>query len=184
LQQLVFPRKYTRLVVVEPDVGMQEILRFELAEHLAIPIEMVDASGLAGLSDLASCVVTALPSRAAMVRTSLPAGVPLLPFRLRSVRGSLEMESRPPGNITIGVASRSPEFRYWTRAVLIAVGIEPDSMSEIDTALDDWQERAKASQLLIADVVAANRLPAGHSAKVFRVIADSCIAEIQQMFGS
>jgi hypothetical protein len=63
--------------------------------------------------------------------------------------------------------------------MLIAVGLDPDTLSEVDTAESDWQRRALAANWVISDVVAARSLPREtREAKVFRVIADSCLDEI------
>ena len=65
--------------------------------------------------------------------------------------------------------------------MLIAVGIEPDCLCEVDTADPDWQQRARSGTLAIADVVAARMLPAEFRPRVFRVIADEGIAEMKQL---
>ena len=52
-------------------------------------------------------------------------GAPFLTLRLRSVRGSLEKETKPPPNAIVSIVSRSPEFRQWARVMLIAVGLDP-----------------------------------------------------------
>jgi hypothetical protein len=67
--------------------------------------------------------------------------------------------------------------------MLIAVGLDPDSLSEIDATRQGWQERLARNALVVADVIAARELPAGSQPRVFRVIADSSIAELKQFCG-
>ena len=176
LERLVRLRPYERIVIAEQDPGMREILRAELREHLHVPIE-----------DLATpdprTIVVALPTRAAKVRRNLPADVLFLPLRVRSVPASLEGQSRPGPEIVISIVSRSEEIRHWARAVLIAVGIDPDAISEIDASTPDWKDRIAVRTFVVTDIVAARELPAGAQHKVFRIVADSSIAELKLLFG-
>jgi GntR family transcriptional regulator len=180
LTRLVEPRTCRRVCLVEADPSMREILLAEVREHVAVPVDAVDAANIPLDGD---GLVVARPSRAPAVRKHVPKGVPFLTLRLRSVRGSLEKETRPAPNAIVSIVSRSPEFRQWARVMLIAVGLEPACLCEVDTALDGWQERARACTLAVADVVAARNLPAACQAKVFRVVADASIAEMKQYCG-
>jgi hypothetical protein len=102
-------------------------------------------------------------------------------LRLRSVGGSLEQQTRPDADSVVSIVSRCAEIRQWSRGMLIAVGLDPDSLSEVDTASPGWQDRLAMSTLVITDVVAARDLPTGCQAKVFRVIADSSIADLKRI---
>src|ERR1700728_1741474 len=81
------------------------------------------------------------------------------------------------------IVSRSAEIRLWSRAMLISVGLDPDSLSEIDAAVDGWRDRLVRNAFVVADVIAARELPAGCQPRVFRVIADSSLAELKQFCG-
>ncbi len=179
LEQLILPRRCERVAVIEADPHMREILQAELGELLGVPIDAVEPSDLAEAST--AYLATALPTRAVAVREQLARSIPFLVLRLRSVHGSLERETKPASEAIISVASKSAEFREGARAMLIAVGLDPESLCEIDANLDGWHERAHGSSLVIADVVAARSLPAARPVKVFRIIADSCLEEIQEL---
>jgi DNA-binding transcriptional regulator YhcF (GntR family) len=185
LEQLVLPRDYTRIAVIEPDPGMREILQAELAQYLLVPVDAIDPSQLPGiLQDVTrsgACLVAALPTRVVMLRERLPRSIPLMTLRLRSVVGSLQEQAKPTPDTIISIVSGSADFRRWARAMLIAVGLDPDCLCDVDTATEDWRQRAGAGSLVIADVVAAPGLREGCPAKVFRVVADSCLAEIQRL---
>lgn len=183
LEQMILPRTYTQIVIVEPEPGMREILQAELAEQLRISVEAIDPASLSGMAPSGTCLVAALAPRAATVRQQLPRGIDCVTLRLRSVRGSIEGQVAPGPNTMISIVSRAPEFRHWARAMLIAVGLDPERLYEIDTAEPNWQERTAAGAMAIADAVAARSLPSGCLARVYRVIADSSIAEMQQLCG-
>jgi DNA-binding transcriptional regulator YhcF (GntR family) len=179
LERMLRPRR-TRIVVVEPDPAMREILLAEIGEHLAVPIETAELTALPGDDAL----IAVLPTRELLVRKHVTPGAHVFLLRLRSVRGSLEGQVRPVANAILTIVSRSSDFRQWARAILIAVGIEPDCLSEVDTALLGWQERACAGTLAIADVVSASLLPPSCQRRVFRVIADASLAELAQSCGA
>ncbi len=179
LEHMVHPVAYQRILIAEAEPAMREILRAELADSLDVPIEFHSSE----LKDARRALVVALPTRAAKIRWQLPPGVPCIALRLRSVRASIEGQTKPPSDTVIAIVSRSTEIRLWSRAMLIAVGLEPDSLSEIDATADGWPDRLGHGTLAVADIVTARELPTGYPARVFRVIADSSIAELKQYCG-
>jgi len=183
LEHLIRPRTYEHILVAEPEPAMREILQAEIAEHLGIRVERVEGPDFPNVPIRGGCVVVALAARAVRVRQSLPQGVPCIPLRLRSVRGSLEGQPRPGPDSVVSIVSRSAEIQYWARAMLISVGLDPDCLHEVDVSMPGWQDRLGLSALVVTDVLAARELPAGCRAKVFRVIADSSIAELKQFCG-
>ena len=64
--------------------------------------------------------------------------------------------------------------------MLVAVGLHPDSLCDIDPGLDGWQERLGTGALVVADVVAARAVPAGFDVRVFRMIAEASLTELSQ----
>ena len=175
LEHMLHPVSYERILIAEPEPAMREILAAELTESLAVPV--LEFSQLA---DSARSLVVALPTRAAKIRRQLARGAPCVALRLNSVRASIEGQTKPPPDTVIAIVSRSAEIRLWSRAMLIAVGLQPDSLSEIDAASPGWQDRLGRGTVIVADMVTARELPAGCQARVFRVIADSSIAELKQ----
>jgi DNA-binding transcriptional regulator YhcF (GntR family) len=182
LEHMLHPVPYERILIAEAEPAMREILHGELAESLTVPIDAADL-GSSGLSPAGRALVVALPTRAAKIRRQLPRGVPCIALRLRSVRASLEGQTKPPPDSVITIVSRSAEIRLWSRAMLISVGLDPDSLSEIDASVDGWQDRVARNALIVADVLVARELPPGCERRVFRVIADSSLAELKQFCG-
>jgi DNA-binding transcriptional regulator YhcF (GntR family) len=183
LHHLLHPRTYERILIAEPEPAMREILQTELGEHLTIPVEFVEVSDFSDAAKLDRGLVVALPTRATKVRRSLPPGVLCIPLRLRSVPTSLEGQPKPPPNTILSIVSRSAEIRYWARAMLIAVGIDPECLHEVDAAIAGWQDRLSLTALVVTDVLAAREVPAGCPARVFRIVADSSIVELKQFCG-
>src|SRR5579871_618387 len=106
LQRLILPREYSRIVIVEPEPGMRQILQAEIGAHMDTPVEAVEPSGLPKISNLGACLVAALTTRALTVRKCLPRGIPCIALRLRSIRASLEKQAVPAPNSIISIASK------------------------------------------------------------------------------
>ncbi len=184
LHHLLHPRTYERLLIAEPEPAMREILQAELGEQLTIAVEFIEAPDFSAISKLDRGLVVALPTRATKVRRSLPPGVLCITLRLRSVSASLERQSMPRPDTILSIVSRSAEIRQWARAMLIAVGIDPECLHEVDAASAGWQDRLSLTALVVTDVLAARQVPAGRPVRVFRVVADSSIAELKQFCGA
>jgi DNA-binding transcriptional regulator YhcF (GntR family) len=182
LEHMVHPVPYERILIAEAEPAMLEILQAEIAESLAVPIDAADLNSSA-VTPASRALVVALPTRAAKIRRQLPRGVPCIALRLRSVRASLEGQTKPSPENVITIVSRSAEIRLWSRAMLIAVGLDPDALSEIDAAADGWRDRLARNALVVADVIVARELPLGCERRVFRVIADSSLVELRQFCG-
>jgi DNA-binding transcriptional regulator YhcF (GntR family) len=182
LEHMLHPVSYERILIAETEPAMREILLAELAQSLTTSIGSADLDS----PELAMgrSLVVALPTRAAKIRRQLPRGIPCITLRLRSVRASIEGQTKPSRDTVISIVSRSAEIRLWSRAMLIAVGLDPDSLSEVDAGADVWQDRLSRNALVVADVVAARELPPDCQARVFRVIADSSVAELKQFCGA
>jgi len=179
LERMLHPRRCARIVIVEPDPAMREILLAEIGEHVTVPIETAELPALPGSTTTGDgALIAALPTRETTVRKHLPPEAHFFLLRLRSVRASLEGQVRPSPNAILTIVSRSSEFRQWARAILIAVGIQPDCLAEVDTVLYGWQERASAGALAICDVVAARLLPPRCPCRIFRIISDASLAEL------
>jgi len=78
------------------------------------------------------------------------------------------------------IVSRSAEMSYDVRAMLIAVGVDPVCLCEIDATQTGWQDRIGPKAFVVTDIVAARKLPPGCQTRIFRVVSDSSIAELKQ----
>jgi DNA-binding transcriptional regulator YhcF (GntR family) len=167
LAQVLGTEPVRSIVVIEPEPELCEILAAELRQHIALPVTAGALEGAAAV---------ALGSRA----HALPPGVPHHLLRMRSVPEYLQGQARPAPNVLIGVASSSPEILRRIRTILAAAGLDPEALAFRDARETGWRRGLNACQFVITDVVTASRLPAKCTSRVFRVISDASIAELQQ----
>jgi len=156
-----------RVMVIEPEPELCEILAAELGDHVSLPITTE-------ISDAVAAV--ALMSRAHL----LPPGVPHHLLRMRSVPEYLQGQTRPGTDALIGVASSSPEILRRIRTILAAAGLDPEALAFRDARETGWRRGLNACQFVITDVVTARRLPANCTARVFRVLSDASIVELRR----
>ena len=180
LHQLVRPRVYQRILLVEPEAAMREILQKEIASHVSAPVDAFERYGNGSGGDLQGTLVVALPTRAVRVRRELPQDVACFPLRLRSVNGALEGQPKPEPDVVVTIVSRSSEVRHIARTMLLAVGLPPESLCEIDATCRGWSDRLTHEALVVTDVAVASELPSFCRTNVFRLIADSSLAELKQ----
>jgi DNA-binding transcriptional regulator YhcF (GntR family) len=168
LEQMIRPSRHARVLVAEPERELRAILLAEIAEHVGVATgEFSETAAQPGL-------VVALVGHA-------PRSCLALPLRLRSVGGSLEGQVKPGPTAVISIVSRSAIIRRAAQAMLIAVGLEADALTEVDPATAGWQQRIHLSGLIVSDVLSARELPPECPARVFRVIADSSIEELKRL---
>jgi GntR family transcriptional regulator len=156
-----------QVVMIEPEPELGAVLIAELRDHLSLPIATEISDGGAAV---------ALMSRAHL----LPPGVPHYLLRMRSVPEYLQGQTRPAPDALVGVASSSPEILRRIRTILAAAGLDPDALAFRDARETGWRRGLNACQFVITDVVTARRLPAKCTARVFRVVSDASIADLQQ----
>jgi GntR family transcriptional regulator len=180
LAHLIQPGTYERILIAEPEAALREILQAEIRQKLSVPVEAVEWSAISKVVQPGRDLVVALTSFGREVRRSLPQGTLCLPLRMHSVRLSLEGELKPEPNTVVSIVSRSAQLRDWSRAMLIAVGLSPECLCEVDAESEHWQDRLVSGTFIITDLVTARALPSGWRARVFRIIADSSIIELKQ----
>ena len=168
-------------LVIEPDPELRRILANEIEQATKI-----HAAG-AGIDDcgradvLTGAVPVAMYSQIEAVRAALPSGTEVATLRSRSIPESLHRQTRPPADSLVAIVSRWPEFLRWARTVLVATGLDPDSLSFRDARAPGWRRGLKSAALVITDSLTAHELPAGCDVRLFTILSDSSLDEIRQL---
>jgi GntR family transcriptional regulator len=164
-----------------PDTQVKDLLRRWLETPTTTRFLFIEPrEPLRELKDLlVGAIPLALPSKAATVRSLLPAGTELITLQVRSAASSLAENLPVPSDALIGVASRWPEFLEMARVMLIAAGFAPEALLFCDTAMNGWQDRIHAAAGVVCDVFTAARLPATVRVVTFPVLADAAIEDLR-----
>ncbi len=169
-------------LIVEPDAELRGILIAEIGEACEFPVYGASLEDCAKTQDLIRAMPVAMYGQAQAARTALPVGMLCELIRSRSVSETMRgEEAPPPPDALIAVVSRWPEFLRWSRTILIAAGIDHAALSFHDARTKNWRRGLRASSFVITDAVTAAELPAGCTARVFRIISDDSLAQLQAL---
>ncbi len=168
-------------LVVEPDPELREIMVTEIRAATGFRVMGADLKDCVYAGALTGAAPVALYTHAETVRAALPVNLPCTLVHSRSVPDSVSGQKKPEADELVAVASRWPDFLRWARAFLTAAGIDPDAINSRDARDKGWQKGLRASVFVITDVVTEKQLPEGCTARVFRIIADSSLAELQEL---
>jgi DNA-binding transcriptional regulator YhcF (GntR family) len=166
-------------LVIDPDQEFRSILITELRVGLKFRVEGANLVDCANRSTLVGSIPVALYGQAETITAVLPEKMSCLLIHTRSVPETLKEEKMPSKDDLIIIVSRWPAFLQYAHSVLAALKIDPDSLSFRDAREPDWQKGLRAGRFVITDAATAEQIPAGVRVRVFRIIADSSLAELQ-----
>jgi DNA-binding transcriptional regulator YhcF (GntR family) len=177
-----------RLVWLEPDADLRQIVLAELQAAVSLPISahsMPESREAAAMElDLEHALVVVLPSKAAAVRASLPEGTPMLVLRIGSAAESLMRYLPAPKTSLVGVASGWPQFLEVARTMLLAAGIDEDALIVRDTHEPEWRVGLEATAGVVCDTWTAATANVPVPVLAFRLVADASIAELKAIESS
>jgi DNA-binding transcriptional regulator YhcF (GntR family) len=166
-------------LVIEANPELRRIVVAEVEEATGVRAIGVGPDECAGSGVLTGAAPVALYGQAEGARAALPPDTDLITLRSRSVPESLRDEKSPPPDSLIAIVSRWPEFLRWTRAILVAAGLDTDALSFRDARQRGWEKGLRSTAFVITDSVSARSVPAGVAVRVFRIVSDSSIAELR-----
>jgi DNA-binding transcriptional regulator YhcF (GntR family) len=167
-------------LVVEPDAELRAILVAEIREAVAFDVRGATPEEIERRELPAGASVVTLYGQAERVRQLLPPDTNLIVLNSRSVPLSLSGAERPASDALITVVSRWEDFLRWSRSILVAAGLDPAALNFRDARAEGWQRGLASSALVITDALTAAELPPGtRNTRVFRVVADSSLAELR-----
>jgi DNA-binding transcriptional regulator YhcF (GntR family) len=169
-----------RFLVIEPDEELRRILIAEIAGATGFPVVGASPEECSDGRLTAGAAPVALYGQAERVKTVLPPGSSCLLLHSRSVQESLEGQERPPVDALIAVVSHWPDFLRWSRTMLLAAEVDADSLTFRDAREEGWRKGLKSSAFVITDAVTASELGADIRTRIFRILADSSLAELRE----
>jgi DNA-binding transcriptional regulator YhcF (GntR family) len=174
----------SRWLVIEPDPELCAIVIHEMELALALPVagctpEECNAPGI-----LEGSMFVVLPSKAAGVRKLLPAGNELTVLDVHPVAPELlaRLQRYLPEHAgeLIGIASRWKDFQRIARTMLVAAGLDPESLLVRDATQAGWKRGLDATAGVVCDSVTARELPAGVFPLRFTLLDEPTLAELRR----
>jgi DNA-binding transcriptional regulator YhcF (GntR family) len=167
-------------LLIEPDVELRHILMTEIHEATGVPVAGSSLTDPNFVEMLTGAAPVAMYGQAESVRARLPDFIIL---RSRSIPESLLGQTRPGINMLIGIVSRWPEFLRWSRAILVAAGLDANALTSCDARERGWQRGLRSANLVVTDSLMIRKLPTGCNARCFAILSDSSLEELRQFVG-
>jgi len=167
---------------IDPDPILREILLTEIREATTFPALAASPEDCSRDEILAGAIPLCRPSKTKLVRAALPSGVELITLPIRSANAWLTPWLPPPPGHLIGVASHWPEFLVTARTVLIAAGLNPDTLIFRDARQPRWTRGLNDVTAILCDAftAAVPAFPPKPHAIIYPFLADSAIAELSR----
>jgi len=165
-------------LLIEPDDDLRAIVASEIEGATGARVVNVGLDGCKDPRVLSGALPLALYGQVEKVRATLGAGTELIVLRSRSVAEAMRGEKPPPRDALVRVVSRWPEFLRWSRAMLVAAGLDADALSFADAREAGWKRGLASTALVITDSVTARELPAGCNRRIFQILSDTSREEL------
>ncbi len=165
------------IVLIEPEPELREILVTEIAMNTSMRVVGIGIDECSKPQNLPGGFCVALYDSAREVQAALPTDSCMF-LHSRSISKSLENELKPDSDTVIIVVSRWPHFLKWAHTTLVAVGIDPLSIELRDARKKEWRHGLTARAFIITDSLMAHQLPRLCRPRIFQIISDESIAEL------
>lgn len=185
VQEAIERSQVNRLVMMEPDEELRQIVLGELRTAVSLPLSIcpLPSSGKTyePMADLERAIVIVLPSNATAARSCLPEGTPLLVLRISSAADSLTRYLPAPKTSLIGVASRWPKFLDVARTLLLAAGVDEEALILRDARLPNWQLGLEEAAAIVCDTWTAGSVAVGVPVLRFPLVAEASLTELREI---
>lgn len=174
----------SRWLVIEPDPELCAIVIHEMELALALPVVGCTPGECNAPGVLEGSMFVVLPSKAASVRKLLPAGSELTVLEVHPVAPELlaRLQRYLPEHAgeLIGIASRWKDFQRIARTMLVAAGLDPESLLVRDATQAGWKRGLDATAGVVCDSETALELPAGVFPLRFTLLDEPTLAELRR----
>lgn len=168
-------------LVVESDESFREILMEEIKPATNFKVYGTSFEELQSEQQNLTRIFVAMIDEKPKIESVLSADTTRIYLKARSVSGSLIGEVRPSENDLIAVVSGWEKFLNWSKTILVAADVEPDSIILRSTFEKDWQKGLQNAAIIICDTLTATKFQNSARLKVFRAIADDSIKDLQEI---
>lgn len=170
------------LLLIDPDPGLRQILLTEIALATTFPVKGASLEDCASPEVLAAAIPICRPSKTKIIRSLLPSGIELVTLQIRSAYSWLGPSLGAMKGELLGVVSHWPEFLEIAQTMLVAAGMNPDSLILRDTRQPRWTRGLDQAGAILCDASTATlpNLPRKPRTIVFSLLADSARAELSR----
>lgn len=169
--------KPERIMIAEEDEYLRKIILTELHSFLDFPTFGVSP---ADVSFAENSIILAMPEKADELSKILSTNQ-IIPLKINSALSEIQGQHKPQTNDLIGIVSGWEIFLRWAKTFLIAVGIEADCLIIRDAREKDFQKGLDSCLFTITDSATAESLPNTLNLRIFRLISNDTIEQLNML---
>lgn len=170
-----------RVVVVESDEDLREILIQEIQTTISLPVAGISSADFEREHQKLRAAFVMMIDEKPKAEKFIAADQTRIYLRARSVPDSMTGKKRPADTDLIAVVSGWEKFLVWAKTILIAAEIAPESLIVRLTKEKGWQNGLGAASMIICDSVTAKKIADRRRTQVFFVISDESLREISDL---
>ena len=168
-----------RILVIESDAGLRDILVSEIGEFCDREVWGIDRTDLAGSHRGKTAVFAAMMDERPKIEALIPPGKKCVYLKARSVSDSMTGQTRPSGDDMIAIVSGWSKFLLMAKTILVAANIDSASLLVRQTDEPAWKRGLNGASMIICDSLTARHFPKDEKVRPFRIVSDESLAEIK-----
>lgn len=157
--------KINRILLVENDAELRNILRFEL--ETTCGLEVIESS-VEDATKFDSCENTIIAAFDDL--QTKPPKSRFVKLKINSVQNEIHGKTRPEQSELVGIVSRCEMFLSWANTMLTATGIEREQLVFRDAKTEKWRNGLQNCAFVIADSFIANEINVNIKTRIFRIL--------------
>lgn len=171
-----------KIILVESDFGLREILLEELQTTLKVNIEAIDLEDFKRDYYKTRSLFIAMFDEKTPMEPFFSAGQKRIFLKMNSIPLALINEKRPSENDLIAVVSGWEKFLYLSKTILVAAKIVPECLILKNTKQKNWQKGLEIAAIIICDSLTATKLKIKDNVKIFPIISNQSITDIRRKY--
>jgi DNA-binding transcriptional regulator YhcF (GntR family) len=167
-----------RIVVIESDAGLREILVHELSTQFPQTVGV-------GFEELSSShairsgtILTAMFDEKPKIDEVLENDQKCIYLKGRSVAAAMSGETRPSPDEIVAVISGWDGFLTFARIMLLAAKVDPGNLIVRSSRDENWEAAISKASIVICDSLIAHTLDGRSGLRPFHIIADESLSEL------
>ncbi|MBC7798348.1 MAG: GntR family transcriptional regulator [Pyrinomonadaceae bacterium] len=158
--------KVNRILLVENDAELRNILRFELETTCDLNVIESSVVDIAKFEFDENTIIAAFDD----LQTKLPPKSRFVKLKINSVQSEIHGKKRPEQSELVGIVSRCETFLSWANTMLTATGIEREQLVFRDAKIENWRNGLQNCAFVITDSFIANEINPSVKARIFRIL--------------
>ena len=170
-----------KILVIESDQCLREILIEEITAATNLDVSGITSEEFDRKHQKTNAIIAAMSDEKPKLEKLISPSKPVVYLKARSVPASMTGEKRPSENDLIAVVSGWEKFLIWSKTILLAAQIEPESLMLRRTTEQNWRSALKSASLIICDSLTAKNIQNDARVRVFQIISDESFLELSNL---